>query len=469
MKKITKAIINAILAQSQVAYFDGENNDNNALIPEIWAMESLLQLTKLSIYPWLVYKEFSNAVANKGDTVNAWLPKNFHLTRKGNGALETQDAKATSVPVRLDQHLLVSFVIKDGEESKAMKDLISVYLVPAMRAIAEGLDQILAAQVYQFIANQTGTLNSDLDSASLANLKALMTNNRVPVTDRYNVLTSNSEAKLTSKDLFISAEKVGDDGTALREGSLGRKYGANNVTDIATPSIYGGAAGLSKNVNLTGGYKKGHTGAITVATGTAHGPQSVVSILGQVYTVASGTATTVVLNEPLRQDVPDTTPVKQVAEAAMGSTAGVTTNGTTAGYPAGYDQPVNITGLRGQVGEAFRTAAGDIYTVVSITDSGAYLLDRPLVAAIAATAALGVFPDGDYNFAFHNQAIALVTRPLAAPKTGTGALSAVVEDNGIGIRVVITYDGKEQGHRVTIDLLAGVKVLNNKLGAVLLG
>lgn len=448
--------IAAVLAAAQPVYAD---NNVDALIPELWAMESLLQLEKLSVMPWLVHRDFESSVANFGDTVNAHLPADFKLTRKGvNDDVETQDATAATVPVKLDQHLVVSFVIKDGQESKAFKDLIATFLEPAMRTISEGVDKMLAGQVFNFVENSVGAAGTPAGADSLPDLKALMTNNRVPGSGRNNVLSANTEAALTKLDLFIGADKVGDDGTALREGSLGRKYGASNVTDIAIPSLKGGTAGLTKTVNFAAGYPVGYTGAIVLDTGVAHAAYSVVAIAGSVYTVASGGALEVTLDQPLKAALADDASITQVVDGTIG-----------AAYAAGYEKGVLITGIRGVVGEAIRTATGDIYSIVELTGvADTYLLDRPLAGALTNAQKVGVFPDGDYNFSFHSNALALVTRPLAAPKTGSGAISAVVNENGIGVRVVITYDGKAQGHRVTIDLLAGIKVLNTKLGAVLL-
>lgn len=442
-------------ATAQPTYFD---NDSQALIPELWAMESLLQLQKLSVMPWLVYRDFDQMVANYGDTVNAYLPSNFKLTRKSpTDDVETQDATSTSVPVKMNQHLVVSFVIRDGEESKAFKDLIAVYLVPAMRTIAEGIDKMLTSQVYHFIENSVGSVETSATAATLSKMKALLTNNRVPVTDRNNVITADTEAELTALDLFVGANTVGDEGTALREGSLGRKFGANNIVDIAIPSLKGSTAGLIKTVDHAAGYPVGYTGAITLDTGTAHGAQDVVVIGGSVYTVASATVTSVTLNEPLKAPLADGATISAVQNATVG-----------AAYAAGYAKGVVITGVRGVVGEGLRTATGKLYTIIEVLGADTYLLDIPLEEALTNGQKLGVFPDADYNFSFHSNALALVTRPLAPPKAGTGAMSAVVDDNGVGVRVVITYDGKAQGHRVTIDLLAGVKVLNNKLGAVML-
>ncbi|MCK4500438.1 hypothetical protein KAU11_08065 [Candidatus Babeliales bacterium] len=453
MKKNKVAVL---LAAASPVYAD---NNIDALIPDLWAMESLIQLEKLSVMPWLVHRDFDGLIANYGETVNAHLPADFKLTRKGvNDSVETQDASISTVPVKLDQHIVVSFVIKDGEESKAFKSLIATHLEPAMRTISEGLDKILASQVYNYLGNTVGKLGVDATARSLADLKALNTNNRVPTSGRNNVLSADTEADLTSLDLFIGADKVGDDGTALREGSLGRKYGANNITDIAIPSLVGGTAGLTKTVNLVAGYPAGYTGAIVLDTGVAHEAYSVVTIDGVPYTVSAGSLVSVTLDQPLKAPLADGAEVKQMADGTIG-----------AEYPLGHVKGVLITGIRGSVGEAIRTAAGDIYTIVEATGvADTYLLDRPLDGALTASQKVGVFPDGDYNFSFHRNALALVTRPLALPRLGTGALAAVQSENGVGVRVVITYDGVAQGHRVTIDLLAGVKVLNEDLGAVLL-
>lgn len=95
--------------------------------------------------------------------------------------------------------------------------------------------------------------------------------------------------------------------------------------------------------------------------------------------------------------------------------------------------------------------------------------NRPLELTLADNAVLFFGPPGEYGFAFHPNAIALVSRPLALPDTRAGALGAVVNFNGLSVRVVITYDGVAQGHRVTVDLLCGVKTLDTDLGEVLCG
>jgi len=97
------------------------------------------------------------------------------------------------------------------------------------------------------------------------------------------------------------------------------------------------------------------------------------------------------------------------------------------------------------------------------------MLDRALESAISDTDAVNIGPAGSYNLAFHPNAIALVNRPLVQPRSGAGALSAVMDYNGVALRCTIQYQGSSQGHLVTLDTLFGVKVLDTGLGAVLLG
>ena len=96
------------------------------------------------------------------------------------------------------------------------------------------------------------------------------------------------------------------------------------------------------------------------------------------------------------------------------------------------------------------------------------LLDRPLESSLSDNQAAFPGPTGSFNLAFHPNALALVTRPLAKPDTNS-ASSAVVSYKGLSIRVTMQYDVTVTGHRVHLDLLAGVAILDPALAVVLLG
>lgn len=72
------------------------------------------------------------------------------------------------------------------------------------------------------------------------------------------------------------------------------------------------------------------------------------------------------------------------------------------------------------------------------------------------------------NLFFQKNAFVLVTRPLPAPMAGTGVVSKVMDENGVGLRVQISYQHTLGGHLVTIDVLYGVAELRDNHGVVVL-
>jgi hypothetical protein len=109
-------------------------NDNDALIPELWAQESLAILEENMVMANLVHRDFSPLVASYGDVVNTRRPSEFSTKRKAQAdSVVNQDAVSTNVQVPLNQHVYVTFTIKDEEASLSFKELISYYMEPAVR------------------------------------------------------------------------------------------------------------------------------------------------------------------------------------------------------------------------------------------------------------------------------------------------------------------------------------------------
>ncbi len=70
------------------------------------------------------------------------------------------------------------------------------------------------------------------------------------------------------------------------------------------------------------------------------------------------------------------------------------------------------------------------------------------------------------NLFFHRNAIALATRSLPPAPAGTGVLQTVMDEDGIGLRVTISYNPDHLGVQVTIDVLYGVAELRDNHGVV---
>ena len=443
-------------------------NDNDALIPEVWAQEALMVLENNMVMANLVYRDYSDDIASFGDTVKAHRPSSFVAARKTDAdEVSVQDTTTTNVDVKLNQHLHVSFTIKDGEESKSFKDLMDMYLVPALVAQAQAIDEALVGQAYEFLGNSVGKLGTAPTRSTMIAAKELMNTNKVPMIGRNMVVSPNAEGSLLDIGEFIKANEVGDDGSAMREGYLGRKFGFQNFMSQNTPSIASGNTTVAGAINLGDGYAVGSTVLTVDGFSAAITNGSWCTIAGDMTpqmitaTVGAGTPTQLTVSPGIKSAVLNDAVITVYTPGAVN---------LSAGYASGWEKSMVIDGftVAPKTGQMMSIGtATDRYSLLSTPTTTAMLPNTPLDAAAANDAVVGIGPAGDYNFAFHKNAIALVTRPLAMPRAGTGALSYVANYNGLSIRVTITYEGRKQGHLVTVDLLAGVKTLDTNLGCVM--
>lgn len=450
-------------------------NSIDAYIPQLWAMESLMILEDNIVAANLVHRDFENMLQSFGDTVNTRQPATFTAKRKGvDDNVTDQNATATNVAVKLDQHVHVSFVIKDGEMSKSFKNLVEEFLRPAIIAQAKMLDQIVLGQYGAFLHNQVPgalTMTSTNAKARILAARGLMNVNKVPESGRNFIWTPNSETQALNTDLFIGADSQADGGLAMREAVLGRKLGFTHYMSQLAGAPTVSACDLTTGaINNASGYNIGDTSLVVDGfTGDVVPANSFIVIDGGVYRVASSSLTTgnttgIVLQSGLKAAVADNAVIKAVGPGAVNLVAGY------AQYYSGaiaFDAVTN-TPVVGQNVSFGTTAGSAVYTIVEMPTSSTMVLDRPLEAAVADNAILNLGAYGDFNFAFHRNAIALVVRPLALPPTNM-ASSAVVNNNGLSMRVTMTYDGLAQGTRITLDMLCGVKVLNTSLGCVIMG
>ncbi|KKN11708.1 hypothetical protein LCGC14_1023800 [marine sediment metagenome] len=457
------------------------SNDLDAWVPEIWAAETLAILEENMVIGRLIHTDFKDEVKNFGDVVNTRRPGTFTAERKtANDDVTIQDADATNVAVPLDQHIHTSFLIRDGQESLSFEDLVEEYMAPAALSLAQMVDRILLGQVYQFQTNTVGILGSLSSSTikdTILDARQKMNENNAHVTGRNLILGTTSETTALKEDMFLSAEQVGDDGTALREASLGRKLGFDVFMSQNTAGTTV-AAGTGNADELASSAVVGATALTLDGSVLDNGQYFWLEGDGQANYVASGGGTTsVVAGRALKADVAAGASNLFEVTAGLVDLSGHTSAGGPSTYPAGYSKRIKVDGSGtphiGQVVNFSTVSSAAIvageYSIVAIPASGYIVLDRPLDLAIANNYVINYGPRGDFNFAFHRNALTLVTRPLAKPKAGTGALAGVANFNGLSMRVVITYQGVGQGHLVTMDLLAGVKVLDTNLGCVIVG
>jgi hypothetical protein len=449
------------------------SNDIAALIPEFWAQESLAILEENMVIGNLVHRDFSNEVAKFGQVVHTRKPGELTAKRKWHSdSVTIQDVTSTDVAVKLNQHVHISFLIKDGEESLAMKDLVQLYMYPAMLGNARFVDRVLLGQYVQFLSNRAGKIGGFTGQSVkdyIIDTRTVLNNNKAYEEGRNLILTTNTEAAALKPEFFTSAEKVGDQGTALRTASLGQKFGFNFFMSQNAPSVGGAFTTTAGAVNNAAGYPVG-TKVLTVdgITGAwANG--NWVKIDGVPYQITAhsetmGNTTSITLNYGLLRAVADNDVITRYSAGQVNNAAGYAVGWYT---DIAYD---TFTGTTPRIGQSvsFGTDTTNKYTVVDTNGTTTILLDRPLEAALVDNDAINITPEGEFNFAFHRNALAMVSRPLALPMAGAGAQSAIASYNGMAMRATIAYLAEKQGHLVTLDFLFGVKVLEPLLGAVLL-
>ena len=212
---------------------------NTILTPNIIAREALMVLRNNAVMANLVHRDFSDEfVAGVGNTITIRKPAKFEAKEFG-GSIEIQDATEGNVAVKMDKLLDVSFAVTSKQMSMDIKEFSAQLLVPAMQAFADKIDKYLL-ELANGVTNKVSA-TEDVQN-DVIDARTFLTKNAAPLTDRRFVYSSETEAKLLKNPIFVSAEKVGDEGTALREASLGRKFGMDFYVDQNADDSIGGVA-----------------------------------------------------------------------------------------------------------------------------------------------------------------------------------------------------------------------------------
>lgn len=377
---------------------------NNFLTPSIIAREALMVLRNNTVMAGLVHRDYSDEfVTGVGDTITIRKPATFEAQLFDRAAgIQIQEANEDSITVKLDKHLDVSFEVTDHELTMDIDDFSEQLLVPAMSSFAQKIDEYLTA-LYKDIPYFYGTAGATPAAVSdITGVRRIMNQNKVPMAQRRLVIDPYAEDKFLQLSAFHEADKVGDAGTAMREASLGRKFGFDTYMDQ------------------------------NIATHTA-GDLSAANSIAVKGAVAAGSTT-------------------------------MTWDDSAAGALTGSVK----------VGDLFEVE-GNQYVITADADAAANEIAVQFYPAAPAGGisdnAVVTFIGTDHtnNLAFHRNAFALVTRPLALPKGLSQEQKAVVNYDGFGLRVIYDYDSTYKKDVISIDMVCGVKTLTPELAVRLLG
>jgi len=462
-------------------FFNTYDQDLSELYPEKWAQEALLVLEENTVMLPLVNQQYSDELKEEGDQVNAFRPVANEPRRKNvNDEIVVDDLQVEKVPVKLNFHIYNSFIIRDSERQKSFWNLRDKYLAPTMQKVVNEVDEIIAGSKYYFYKNLVGQLDTSLTKQSLIDINLSFNENNAPLDmQRYFTMTPQQQADLQDETQFMDADRVGDDGTALRMGSLGQKYGIWNIMSQNMRSVPTGNTIVTGAVNGTGGAAIGDT-TVTVdgfSAAITNGSWCVIEgddrprrITG---TVGGATPTQLTLEIGIESAVANNATVTVYTPGAVDLSGGYAIDWTK---EIAYDG-FTVAPKRGQL--VSLGTSGYPYGSVGTPSTTEMKLSRGLEAAAANNAAVCPGPAGQYGFAFHRNAIAFISNPMEIPPEGVGATGAIatsgtgeVDDkgveagNGLALRVTMAYDYKKQGTVVTVDLLCGIAILDEALGVL---
>lgn len=218
-----------------------------------FAQEALIQLEKALGMAGRVHRGYSPTPAARGDTIQIRRPSSFTAT---DAPATASDLATESVSITVNKWKEVKFKLTDKDLSLTAPEIISNHIRPAAVALADVIDQDLAALYKDIPWHSTFTATPVL--ADVTKIWKIMFDNKVPMNDD-SVLSGMIDS--TTKQAFQNAMSAsgfiaGIQDKSIRDGSIGRISGydvwANQNTPAHTSGVAADATGTVDGVNAVG-------------------------------------------------------------------------------------------------------------------------------------------------------------------------------------------------------------------------
>ncbi|GAA4908076.1 P22 phage major capsid protein family protein [Streptomonospora salina] len=195
------------------------------LNPEVVARAALSALRNRTILGSLVYRDAEREFGGgSGDTITIRRPPSFVAKEfvRANG-VELQDIRESGVKLTLDKFLDVSVSLTAEELTLDLRDMTTQVITPAMTAIADGVEERVAATLNGLPAGPTWDTADPVSTISAARMR--LNKLKAPLTRRALVCSPEAAKLLLDTDIVRRADASGNGGQTLREASLGRLMG----------------------------------------------------------------------------------------------------------------------------------------------------------------------------------------------------------------------------------------------------
>lgn len=199
------------------------------------------------VLPGLVWTDglgdFSGA---GGDTISIRVPartqartRQLRGARSAGGILQMDSLTETKVDVTLATDVYNLVPVTDEELTLDIADFGAQVLAPQVRAVAEGLENIVAAQMVGANYATTLTLDTDEPYNTLVDGRVALNKANVPMSDRVAVVGAEMEGYFLKSEHLNRVDESGTDST-LRDAVIGRVAGFGAVyVSNALPEDFG--------------------------------------------------------------------------------------------------------------------------------------------------------------------------------------------------------------------------------------
>lgn len=200
--------------------------------PNVWSKE-VLMFVKSNLVLLPLIKHYDADVKNGGATLEIPNVSAVTANLKAQNTVVTLNYNTeTKTTITLNKHYESSFIVEDLVKVQSVYGLRSDYTKAAAYAVSEKIDSNIAADMtttWKTAGQAYGAYGTALNDNLILTVNRYLSENKAPRSDRSIVIHPKGEAEMLAIDKYVryDALGVGGDDNSIRNGRIGRIYGAD--------------------------------------------------------------------------------------------------------------------------------------------------------------------------------------------------------------------------------------------------
>lgn len=206
---------------------------NTLITPSAVARDASIVLRNLLSVGGLIPrdKEAVFTGSKVGDSVTVTVPPVLGDADEFTGSTSASDIVETEIDLTLEKHFYKRVDLTTKQKSLELSDFTRLVTLPIMRSFTQSIDKYVLKQLQVFRANLAGTIGNRPSTAlHIAAANKVLNDNLIAKGGRVMMVDTTVETSLIQLAQFTSQD-YGDGPTALKNATLGSRYGFKFVTD----------------------------------------------------------------------------------------------------------------------------------------------------------------------------------------------------------------------------------------------